>query len=139
MTATPTSTPTPTPSPTPESCLETGVTLEMPDTHFQTGDTFSCTAFICNRESGNLDGYPLFVILDVYGSYFFAPSFNSSFDNYLAQFPEFPTGETTVTILPEFTWSSAGTGNATFYGALTDPEITGIYGEWEMLPFSWSD
>ncbi len=136
---TPTPTATPTVSPTPDTCQATGVTLEMPGTHFVPGDTFACSALVCNRESDNLTGYPLFVILDVYGTYFFAPSFNSSFDNFSQQYPAFSAGETSITVLPEFTWPAAGSGQATFYGALTDPDMTSIFGEWEMFPFSWSE
>ena len=115
--------------------------MEMPDTLFSPGELCSCRAIVCNRESGALDAYPLFVILDVYGNLFFAPSFDPVFDSYLAMYPEFPTGVTEVQVLPEFTWpGGAGSAdNIYWYGALTDPEISGIFGDWDVYEFGWME
>jgi len=140
-TNTPTPTPTPviTPTSTPEPCPETGVTIEMPSHLYHAGDTCSCTAIVCNPEGSIISGYPLFVILDVYGLYFFAPSFNSTFDTYLTQYPSFDPGETHIQILPEFAWPS-GAGQASgiiWYGALTNPGMTDLFGELGTFTFGW--
>ena len=95
-TPTPTNTPI-VPTPTPTGCAQTGVTIKMPFPSYSAGDTCFCRAYVCNAEKPRiLTGYPLFVILDVYHNYFFAPSFNSVFDNYLDLYSSFPVGLTTV-------------------------------------------
>lgn len=139
-TPTPTGTPTP-PSPTPTSgpCTQTGVTVTMPSALFHPGETCNCYAIICNAEGQVLVGYPLFVILDVYGSYFFAPSFSDTFDYYLDIYPEFPVGETVITVIPDFEWPS-GAGSASgliWYGALTNPEISDLFGDLGTFEFGW--
>ncbi len=139
-TATPTttiSTPTPTP---PSECSQTAVTIHMPDTMFHPGDLFYTTVTICNAESAALDQYPLFVILDIMDNYFFAPAF-SSYDNYLTRLPSIPMGITRVEVLPEFEWpEGAGTmENVMWYAALTDPEITDLFGAMDSQAFGWSE
>jgi hypothetical protein len=148
-TSPPSSTPTPTPpftptpvhsyTPTPSGCTTTGVTVEMPLAVYHGGDTCWCRATVCNAEGNTLENYPLFIILDVYGLYFFAPSFNQVFDYYLTQYPQFPTGETVVEVLPPFTWP-ANVGSASgivWYGALTNPAMTDLFGELSMFTFGW--
>lgn len=117
----------------------TDVRIEMPDTHFRPGSTFACSAVVSNDRFQPLDQYPLFVLLEAYGMFFFAPSFNAEFDCYLTQYPTFHTGRTTVPVLPEFEWPAAGSGGATWYAALTDPSMTALYGEMDMAGFSWSE
>ncbi|MBN1551996.1 VCBS repeat-containing protein, partial [bacterium] len=131
--------PTPTPTP-PNPCAETRVTISMPANMFTPGDVCSCTAVVCNAESTPLNGYPLFVILDVFGNLFFAPGFRQDFDNYLAMYPEWPTGETIVTVISSFNWPE-NTGYAQgvlWYGALTDPDVTTIVGEMGQFEFGWT-
>ncbi|MBN1878785.1 hypothetical protein JW823_01625 [bacterium] len=136
-TATPTD-PTDTPTP-PDECTTTGVTIDMPSQMFEAGDTCWCRALVCNAGAEPLNGYPLFVILDVYGQLYWAPSFNSVFDNYLMLYPEFTVGVTTVQVLPEFSWPT-NTGSVSgilWYGALTNPQITDIYGDFSVFSFGW--
>jgi endonuclease/exonuclease/phosphatase family metal-dependent hydrolase len=130
----PTNTPTPTPS---SGCDSTGVSIWMPYQTFYPGFGCSCTATICNAEEQPLTDNPLFMILDVMGSYFFAPGF-TEFDYYSQTFP---VGETTVVVLPEFTWpTGAGTlEGVTWYGALTDPDITQLVGDMGVFTFGWKE
>jgi subtilisin family serine protease len=134
ITPTPTNTPVP-PTKTPTGCETTGVSITMPSDYYRSGDTCSCEAIVCNAEGSVLSGYPLFVVLEAYGSYYFAPSF-AEFD-FLRR--SFQTGETPVSILPEFTWpSDVGSGNGiTWFGALTNPEMTALYGELGTFSFGW--
>jgi len=135
-----TPTPPPSPSPTdPGGCDTTGVTVEMPLEVFHAGDICWCRAVVCNAGDTPLDGYPLFVILDVYGSLYWAPSFNTTFDHYLALYSSFPPGSTVVEVLPSFPWPD-NTGTASgllWYGALTNPEITDIFGDFDVVTFGW--
>jgi YVTN family beta-propeller protein len=130
----PTDTPVP-PTNTPAECTTTGVTIFMPSDYYQPGDSCYCDASVCNAEGSSLNGYPLFVILDVYGFYNFAPSF-SDYD-YFDQ--SFPTGETIVNVLPAFTWpQNAGTASGiNWYSAMTNPGITDLFGELGMFTFGW--
>lgn len=130
----PTDTPIP-PTDTPAGCDTTGVTIYMPSNFFRPGDLCYCDAIVCNAEGSTLVGYPLFVILDVFGSYFFAPSFGD-FDYYMMNFPP---DETFVTVLPEFNWpEGAGSANGIiWYGAMTNPEMSALFGELGMFTFGW--
>jgi len=138
---TPTSqfTPTPTPSPTTGQCTQTGVSITMPLEIFHGGDTCWCRATVCNAEGSAISNYPLFVILDVYGTYFFAPSFNQVFDTYLTQYPQFPEGETIVEVLPAFAWphNVGAASGIIWYGALTNPGMTDLFGTLGMFTFGW--
>ncbi|MBN1295705.1 choice-of-anchor J domain-containing protein [bacterium] len=137
---TPTATPSdPTPVPTRTPSSTTGVTLEMPSVMFATGDMFSVQAIVTNAEGRILEGYPLFVILDVYGHLFYAPSFSPTFDHYLSLYPAFEPGDTPVVVLPAFPWP-AGAGQAEgirIYGALTNPGMNALVGAFDMKTFGW--
>lgn len=119
---------------------ETRVEISMSSHLFHPGDLCSCNARVLNFETTALQGYPLFVILDVLGSYFFAPEF-TSFDSYLDQYPSIPMGETLVEVLPEFAWpSGAGTlDGIMWYAALTDPGVTGLFGQLGSWEFGWTN
>ncbi len=150
VTSTPSDTPTPTeipstftPTPPPTSspgCGETGVAIWMPSALFRTGDVCECRATVCNATGGTIENHPLFVILDVYQTYFFAPDF-SSYDNYLDEYPTFGPGETVVQVLPQFAWP-AGAGSASgirWYAAMTDPSISELYGTLGSFTFGWME
>lgn len=119
------------------SCGDTGVTIIMPSDHYHPGETCSCDLVICNGEDEVLTGYPLFVILDVYGMFFFAPSFGE-FDYYD---DTFEVGESTVQVLPAFDWpeGAGAAGPVAWYAAFTDPEITTLFGDMDMFQFQWSE
>lgn len=119
-------------------CPATGVSISMPDTMFFPGDTCGCAVTVCNAGDAAVSR-PLFVILDVAGSFFFAPSFGN-FDNYLDLYPSFPFGSTLVTVLPPFVWPS-GAGSftgCTWYAAMTNPQMTALYGEMGTWTFGWA-
>lgn len=118
-------------------CNETGVEITMPSDHYTPDDICWCVAVVCNAEQIPLTGYPLFILLDVFGDYYFAPSFSELdyFDR------DFPVGETSVTIVSGFRWpSGAGAvSGITWYGALMDPDMTEIYGQMGSFRFGWSE
>ncbi len=131
----PTHTPKPpTATPTPE-CGELGCTVYMPSDSFGGGDICYVEVYVCNTHDVTYTNIPIFVILDVYGMYFFAPSFGE-FDFYAM--PIEP-GMTTIQVLPPFEWP-AGVGSASgiiWYAAMTDPEITELFGGLGMFTFGW--
>jgi hypothetical protein len=123
----------PTPTPTP---LVTSVTITMPAHQYRPGDPCYCTVTVTNGDPEPLINHPLFLILDVYGEIFFAPSFTTDFDYYPGPWPP---GTTPVDALPVFTWPDTGTSASgiVWYAAITDPTVTRIVGEWDSWEFGW--
>jgi len=146
-TRTPTGSPAPTESPesTPDSgtptpgmeCQDTGVTLILPQTAFTAGDVFSLEAEVCNATAAPFTSNPLFVILDVYGQYWFAPAWTRSINYYVR---ELRPGTTLITVLPAFAWpANAGAASGiVFWAALTDPSMTAILGLFDHAEFAFS-
>ncbi len=136
----PTATPTPgnpTPTSTPGDCSELGCTIDMPSNEFHPGDRFYCNVNLCNPGPDTYENIPLFVILDVYGTFYFAPTFNA-YDHYALTLN---IGEQTQVVIAEFPWPS-GTGSATgihFYAGLTDHAISELLGNYDMFTFGWSE
>ena len=134
----PTSTPPPQPTPTPTSdCSTLGVHLYMPSVLYLPGDTCGCDLYICNPDAVTYAGTPVFVILDILGTYFFAPDF-SSFNHYTQ---DVGPGMTKLVVLPVFQWPT-GAGSfegAKWYAAMTDTAITGLFGQMDMMEFGWTE
>ena len=92
---------------------------------------------LCNTESETYNEVPLFVLLDVYGAYFFAPSY-SDFDYYTITLEP---GAAEKQILPEFAWP-ANVGSASdivWLAAMTNAEISELFGAMDTWSFSWGD
>jgi len=107
----------------------------MPDTVFSAGDRVYLNAYVCNARSEQMSGYPLFVLLEAGGQFWFAPAWGQSVGFYDRTFP---TGETVMRVIGEFEWpEGAGQGAARFWTALTNPEITVIYGNYDHWDFQW--
>ena len=123
----------------PDICDQMGVTLDLSQSLFHAGDTFSCAAHVCNNTGDVLTGFPLLVLLDVFGSYFWGPTFTQEFDSYLAQYPSFPEDVTGVEVLPSFSWpSNVGAAQGIrFYAALVDPAVHILIGQLDMVEFGW--
>ncbi|MBN1551898.1 S8 family serine peptidase, partial [bacterium] len=139
----PSATPEPSGTPVPPTCTPTpdcttlGVTLWMPAHHFAPEDTCACMVSICNPQNMTEENIPLFVILDVFGSLFFAPSF-TGFDHYTVTLAP---GIMQFDVIPFFKWQrGAGDADGIFwYAAITDQRITQIRGEWDSWEFGWSE
>ena len=93
------------------------------------------TVFICNPDSQTYSGVPVFVILDVYGSYFFAPTFGA-FDYYVM---DIQLGMTEKQVLPIFKWPAnvGSAGGLIWYAAMTDQAVTTLFGELDTWEFGW--
>ncbi|GEM_PF-2379012 len=118
----------------PPECETLGVAIEMPSDYFTPGDPFSCSVTLCNP-GAPMTGIPLFVLLEVMGSYYFAPGF-SAFDHYTLSVP---TGFSQQIVIPEFAWPyTAGEGSGvSFLSAMTNPGMTELLGQMDTCPFSW--
>ncbi len=135
-----TETPSPGPSVTATAAPENGVTLEMPDDFFNAGDNCYLWAWVYNEDGDMLTGYPLFVILDIFGQYWFAPSWKHYLEGVDYYERTFPSGLSKVIVLDEFPWPS-GAGEASgikFHGALTDPGMSDLFGSMSTLTFGWN-
>jgi hypothetical protein len=132
----PTPSPSPTVTPTPV-CENLGTEIWMPGHYFTPGDICACSVLLCNPTAKTMVSIPVFVILDVYGTLFFAPGF-SAFDSYTV---DVPPGPSHVTVLPEFIWPEhAGTADGVlWYAAMTNPDMTALVGTFSTWSFSWND
>ncbi len=142
-TATPSPSSTPTPTNTPEPPTETpvcdtlGCKIDMPGHDFGPGDSCYCNVSVCNPDDKIYLRIPIFVVLDVYGNYFFAPSF-SGYDYFIKDISQ---GETVIRILQPFTWPT-GVGKAEhiyWHAAMTDKNISGLIGDWDSFEFGWHE
>ena len=111
--------------------------VEMPSRTIQPGDRVKSEVTVWNPNENTLDDYPLFMILNVFGNFFCAPSF-TNFD-YIKW--SFPSGLTELTVIPEFIWPS-GVGSASgivWYAFLMNPEMTELASEVGVFDFGWSE
>jgi len=124
-------------TPTP-ACPELGVTIEMPSIHFYPGDGYYVKVICCNPGPETYKNIPLFVILDIYGMYFFWPSF-STFDYYIIDY--FPPGIVIVDIIIEFQWpyGTGSFGEACWIAAMTDESMTELLGSLDIACWGWSE
>jgi len=109
----------------------------MPDVFFRPGEICFLDAQVCNSRTTVEPLAPVFVILDVYGSYYFAPMFTTSLDYYRLTLQP---GLTTVHVIPPFSWppNSGSAVGIVFWGAQTNNEITEIVGAFSRLEFGWA-
>lgn len=101
----PTATPTPVTSPTPQptstpSCNDYETILGMPDHMFSAGSPCGCWVDLCNPDAEPRENVLLFVVLDVYGALYCAPSFS---DNDCYPLNVSP-GHARLEVLPMFAW-----------------------------------
>ncbi len=123
---------TPTPVPT------VNCEITMPADEYYLGDWFECKVAIINPSSNKTYvDFPTFVVLDVYGLYFFAPSFNSELDYY--EF-DIPPGTTEIQVIPGFYWPwGAGSGSATWIAGVVTPDFSQLFGAYDTFEFGWSE
>lgn len=131
----PTATPVePTATPV-HDCETLGCKIVMPRSDFAEGDLCYCDVAICNTAATTIEKVPVFVILDVFGSMYFAPLF----DDYSYYVLDIEPGLHTMRVLEEFPWPS-GVGKAEgirWYAAMTDFEVTKLYGDYAVFSFGW--
>ncbi|MCD4654085.1 hypothetical protein K8T06_09125 [bacterium] len=89
------------------------------------GDNFELLLNVVNSTNDTYSGATL-CALEVYGEFFFWPSWNNEFDHNPVDFPE---NLIAIHILPEFTWPDTGTGTVTglnFWALVMDPSLTDV-------------
>ncbi len=119
------------------NCTETGVTLSMPAEYFSPGDDCRLDAFICNMEGQTLENCIFFCLLDVYGAYWFYPSWSAGLDGVLLD--TLPPGQTDMNLISPFQWPEI-TDSAEglhFYGALVLPNLSDLIGKLGIWEFGY--
>lgn len=84
-------------------------------------------AIACN-DGETLGFRPLAVVLDVQGQYWFWDDWTQQVDSVVI---DVPTGETSLVVIPPFTWPETGEETLTglwFYGAILDETMTEVFG-----------
>ena len=116
---------------------ETTTYIRMPAHRIYPGDTVSCSVGVWNTKDNSPDDTKLFVVLELLGNYYFAPSF-TSFDNYSQHFP---IGLTKLLIIPEFIWPPGieKQSGLTWYAALTNPQMTELWSNIAQFDFGWNE
>ncbi len=134
----PTHTPTPTqPTPTPEPGPDFRLNLSLNRTMFSPGDPFQLVVTVEKPDGNAYYRQPLFVLLDVYGEYYFYPSWNPWFDYKLVDITTFIES---IPIL-NFEWPN-GSGSANgiaFHAAILNTALTSIAGNTDTVVFGWTD
>ena len=112
-----------------------GVTLHMPGTYYHTGDTFALYAWI-NPGDAALKPLDLYLILDVFGEYFFAPSWTADAESISKSWPQ---GLSQEVIFSPFEWPYTGTTltGILFWAGLVNPENMTLHGAYDYWEFGW--
>ncbi len=116
--------------------MRTGVVLSLSASDFVAGMPFDLDAIMINGTSVPQQNIDLFVILDVYGSYFFYPAFTP--DVAWQDIQSLAQGMTTVSILT-FDWPAGNFGSAQnllFWGAMLDASSS-LLGEYDVISFGY--
>ncbi len=130
----PTETSTPEPTSTPVGDLGIDLTLSLP--YFTPFSLFKLETTITNP--GETMQVHEYILLDVYGSYWFWPSWNQTGDFELR---ELQAGSVANDVILEFWWPavSGSAENLKFWAALVDPETVTIVGAYDMVEFGYGN
>jgi len=107
------------------------IDMQLENAEVSGGDQFSC-AFELLNPGPEID-LSVFVLLEAYGSFFYWPSWGADVD---FQMMTLDADSYETTVLFEFAWPSAGSGMATFWGALVDGADLIAY---DTELFTWSN
>ena len=141
ITATPTppeGSPTPENTPTPQECNDLGVEIWMPSYDLGPGDDCAIHAILCNPSVLTYNDIPLFVILEIESTYYFAPDF-SDYGNIMIDRLE--PGPRTEIIIDTFQWPSdvGSYSGVNVYGAMTDEQVSKLFGNFDVKSFGWHE
>ncbi len=121
-----------TPTPTPDYS-QTGVTLHLNKNIFEAGDVFRLSRTLVNTGSAiTIDEY---IILDVYGNYWFWPEWTETVSFQTRTMPVMGVFEDEVALT--FVWpvTDSSADNLHFWAAMFDPAGQTIYGQYAVI--SW--
>jgi hypothetical protein len=110
----------------------------MPSNSYGPGDNCYCDIYICNDTGSIVKNVPLFVLLEAYGVYYYAPTYtDTDYDYYFIKF--LLPGEHEINVLPGFAWPETGTeaSGIKYYAGMTDTEMLNPFGEMDEFEFGW--
>lgn len=107
----------------------------MPHRWYTPGRECFCDIHLNNPDLGTLYDAKLFVVLNIAGGYFFAPSM-AAYDWYPVTIPP---GEAVLHVLPAFLWpENAGTcSDAYWLTAILSSDLSMVYGDIDTFEFAW--
>ncbi len=113
-----------------------GMNLELSQAFYRPGDTLDLTATITNPGPETYQNVPIVILLDVYGAYFWYPSWTGPALDLIVM--DVPVGVFTFDVL-NFTWPDGiiSSGAVDFYGAMIDSEAMDFLGNWDWERFGW--
>lgn len=114
-----------------------GVILQMPAHSFSTGERCWLDAVVTNPQPVS-QSYAFLAALDVYGTYFWYPSWGV--DAEITELTLYGRETRRLELVPSFQFpGGAGSANGLqFLGAITDPDLTRVFGEIGVWGFSYS-
>ena len=127
-------TPTAPPHPTPHSGT-LKLTLDLNQNRFRPGDSFRLGLHINNGSDRTYLSHVVAVLLDIQGVYFWYPEWRGEFDGMIR---DIRPGREYIPILSFDFPAVTSAGDAAFYAACLNPEITGIIGDLDWVPFVWA-
>jgi hypothetical protein len=130
-------TPTPNNDPTPPPAPDFKLKMKLNQTVFRPGNPFSLVVTVGKPDSQSYFDQPLCVILDLYGDYFFYPSWDRFFDYALVDLTIFIES---FRIL-QFDWPDV-TGHAdgiVFHAAVLGSDMMSVAGNVDSVEFGWTD
>ncbi|MBN1354860.1 S8 family serine peptidase [bacterium] len=113
-----------------------GINLILNQDNFTGGDTFRLDSQLNNAGGAVEYNIDLFIVLDVYGAYWFYPSWSDQVD--WLDIPNLDPGSTLNNIF-NFTWPQGNFGSAQdliFWGAILDESGT-LYGQYDFAMFGY--
>lgn len=131
----------PTPTPTSTPAIELGVRIELPEMAHP-GEIFSVTGYLDNPGEA-LAQVPVFFVLDVFGEYWFWPSwvhFEPETQLIDFRYMDIPTGTTTEFVIPEFIWPDTGSATVEhlrFLGAMLTQDMSTYLGMLALEEFGY--
>jgi len=92
---------------------------------------------VCNPYHETFTDKRLFVFLDIFGEYYFAPDY-TDFDYFLLFLIP---GEKTIEILSPFSWPdiSGSVDEIVWVAGMTNSEMTELFGAFDLFEFGWSE
>ncbi|MBN2055660.1 S8 family serine peptidase [bacterium] len=119
------------------SCPTTGAFCEISQSVFVPGDQFTMTVSMCNGGNNSFTA-EVYVILDVFGSYWFWPSWSIDMDFAVWSIPACDC--LTATIL-DFIWPPGGgaADDIAIWVAMLEPGTYHLIGEYGYCPFDYHD
>ena len=115
-----------------------GVSLSMPARQFSPGNLFAIQLDIMNPGQP-LPQTPVFVILEMAGSYWCAPAWTDMLNELSYYLLDIPSGPSQLQVLDPFPWPDVqGSMNGLcVYAAMTNPEMTEILGQLDLCYFGY--